>query len=96
MQQKKTISIKGIGNLLNWLLFKLMDSSLMLMHYLGKTLQGLSFNKYVFIFFQPQIKIRDASVTVRPDWSTIEEMDFPRLLKLSLPGIKDGKIYFCD
>lgn len=39
---------------------------------------------------QPQIKIRDASVTVRPDWVTIEEMDFPRLSKLSLPNIKEG------
>jgi translation initiation factor 3 subunit D len=39
---------------------------------------------------RPQIKIRDASVTVRPDWVTIEEMDFPRLGKLSLPSIKDG------
>lgn len=36
-------------------------------------------------------KIRDASVAVRADWSTIEEMDFPRLLKLSLPGIKEGE-----
>jgi len=44
---------------------------------------------------RPQIKIRDASVTVRPDWSTIEEMDFPRLLKLSLPGIKDGDDVVC-
>ncbi|CAG9856753.1 unnamed protein product [Phyllotreta striolata] len=44
---------------------------------------------------RPQIKIRDASVTVRPDWSTIEEMDFPRLGKLSLPGIKDGEDILC-
>ncbi|XP_074036044.1 eukaryotic translation initiation factor 3 subunit d1 [Leptinotarsa decemlineata] len=44
---------------------------------------------------RPQIKIRDASVTVRPDWSTIEEMDFPRLGKLSLPGIKDGDDILC-
>ncbi|CAG9835933.1 unnamed protein product [Diabrotica balteata] len=44
---------------------------------------------------KPQIKIRDASVTVRPDWSTIEEMDFPRLGKLSLPGIKDGDDVLC-
>lgn len=43
--------------------------------------------------FQPQIKIRDASVTVRPDWSTIEEMDFPRLSKLSLPGIGTGTFW---
>lgn len=35
-------------------------------------------------------KIRDASVTVRPDWAAIEDMDFPRLQKLSLPGIKEG------
>lgn len=39
----------------------------------------------------PPPKIRDASVAVRADWSTIEEMDFPRLLKLSLPGIKEGE-----
>ncbi|KAJ8970241.1 hypothetical protein NQ317_017601 [Molorchus minor] len=44
---------------------------------------------------RPQIKIRDASVTVRPDWSTIEEMDFPRLGKLSLPSIKDGEDIVC-
>nr|XP_022907415.1 eukaryotic translation initiation factor 3 subunit D-like [Onthophagus taurus] len=44
---------------------------------------------------RPQIKIRDASVTVRPDWSTIEEMDFPRLGKLSLPNIKDGEDVGC-
>lgn len=36
-------------------------------------------------------KIRDASVTVRPDWVAIEDMDFPRLQKLSLPGIKEGE-----
>lgn len=39
---------------------------------------------------QPQIKNRDASVTVRSDWLTIEEMDFPRLAKLSLPNVKEG------
>ncbi|KAJ8922962.1 hypothetical protein NQ315_001508 [Exocentrus adspersus] len=44
---------------------------------------------------RPQIKIRDASVTVKPDWSTIEEMDFPRLGKLSLPNIKDGEDIVC-
>jgi translation initiation factor 3 subunit D len=40
---------------------------------------------------QPPIKSRDASVTVRPDWITIEEMDFPRLSKLSLPSVKEGE-----
>nr|XP_008198322.1 PREDICTED: eukaryotic translation initiation factor 3 subunit D [Tribolium castaneum] len=43
----------------------------------------------------PQIKIRDASVTVKPDWVTIEEMDFPRLGKLSLPNVKDGEDITC-
>jgi translation initiation factor 3 subunit D len=40
-------------------------------------------------------KIRDASVTVRPDWTAIEDMDFARLSKLSLPAIKDGEDIFC-
>lgn len=40
---------------------------------------------------QAVIKNRDASVTVRPDWVTIEEMDFPRLGKLSLPNVKEGE-----
>ncbi|XP_044731758.1 eukaryotic translation initiation factor 3 subunit D [Chrysoperla carnea] len=44
---------------------------------------------------RPPIKIRDASVTVRPDWVTIEEMDFPRLAKLSLPNIKEGEDILC-
>ncbi|XP_049853013.1 eukaryotic translation initiation factor 3 subunit D-like [Schistocerca gregaria] len=44
---------------------------------------------------QPPIKSRDASVTVRPDWITIEEMDFPRLAKLSLPSVKDGEDIIC-
>ncbi|CAH3997180.1 eukaryotic translation initiation factor 3 subunit D [Pieris brassicae] len=41
------------------------------------------------------MKIRDASVTVRPTWVTIEDMDFPRLAKLSLPGIKEGEDIAC-
>uniref|UniRef100_A0A1L8DS15 Eukaryotic translation initiation factor 3 subunit D n=1 Tax=Nyssomyia neivai TaxID=330878 RepID=A0A1L8DS15_9DIPT len=43
----------------------------------------------------PPPKIRDASVTVRPDWLTIEEMDFPRLAKLSLPGVTQGEDITC-
>ncbi|KAL5019286.1 hypothetical protein ScPMuIL_005008 [Solemya velum] len=35
------------------------------------------------------IKHRDASVTVRDTWTVVEEMDFPRLTKLSLPGIEE-------
>ncbi|CAL4080611.1 unnamed protein product, partial [Meganyctiphanes norvegica] len=43
-----------------------------------------------------QQKNRDASVTVQPDWKVIEEMDFPRLSKLSLPNIEDPKdLYVC-
>lgn len=44
---------------------------------------------------QPPLKSRDASVTVRPDWSTVEEMDFPRLAKLSLPNVKEGEDIVC-
>lgn len=41
-------------------------------------------------------KKRDASVYVRPTWKIIEEMDFPRLSKLNLPGIGEGKdVYTC-
>ncbi|XP_030369714.1 eukaryotic translation initiation factor 3 subunit D-1 [Scaptodrosophila lebanonensis] len=36
-------------------------------------------------------KIRESSVAVRADWLSIEEMDFPRLIKLSLPNIKEGE-----
>lgn len=36
-------------------------------------------------------KIRESSVAVRPDWISIEEMDFPRLAKLSLPNVKEGE-----
>ncbi|KAL7646022.1 UNVERIFIED_CONTAM: hypothetical protein RMT77_002923 [Armadillidium vulgare] len=44
---------------------------------------------------QPAIKNRDASVTVRPEWKVMEEMDFPRLAKLSLPNIDDPKDLYC-
>lgn len=37
------------------------------------------------------IKNRDASVQVRPEWQVVEEMDYPRLMKLALPGVSDGK-----
>lgn len=36
-----------------------------------------------------QIKNRDASVQVRDTWEVVEEMDFPRLSKLSLPSIDE-------
>jgi translation initiation factor 3 subunit D len=38
-----------------------------------------------------QMKNREASVTVKADWKSIEEMDFPRLSKLSLPNVKDAQ-----
>lgn len=38
-----------------------------------------------------QMKNREASVTVKSDWNIIEEMDFPRLSKLSLPNIKEAE-----
>lgn len=39
---------------------------------------------------QAPIKNRDASVQVRESWDVVEEMDFPRLTKLSLPGMEDA------
>lgn len=45
---------------------------------------------------QNMVKNREASVQVRPSWKVLEEMDFPRLGKLSLPGIEEGKdVYRC-
>lgn len=42
------------------------------------------------------LKKRDASVFVQPSWEILEEMDFPRLSKLSLPGVEDpSDIYAC-
>jgi translation initiation factor 3 subunit D len=40
-------------------------------------------------------KIRDASVTVKSDWLVVEEMDFPRLAKLSLPNVAPGEDVLC-
>jgi len=37
-----------------------------------------------------QMKNREASVVVKADWRSIEEMDFPRLSKLSLPNVKEA------
>ena len=39
--------------------------------------------------FQNQIRQRDASVLVRDTWEVVEEMDFPRLSKLSLPSVAE-------
>ncbi|KAK5986420.1 putative choline dehydrogenase, partial [Trichostrongylus colubriformis] len=36
-------------------------------------------------------KDRLPSVQVRPEWQVIEEMDFPRLHKLNLPGVGNGE-----
>jgi len=40
---------------------------------------------------QVQIKHRDASVQVKDTWAVIEEMDFPRLSKLTLPNIGEAE-----
>jgi len=37
----------------------------------------------------PPIKNRDASVMVKDTWTVVEEMDFPRLGKLSLPSVQE-------
>lgn len=52
---------------------------------------------------KPQIKNRNASVQVRDTWAVVEEMDFPRLSKLSLSNVgetedlmKCGSLEFYD
>ncbi|XP_037070748.1 LOW QUALITY PROTEIN: eukaryotic translation initiation factor 3 subunit D-like [Pollicipes pollicipes] len=53
-------------------------------------------NRQRFDYNRYQMKNRDASVTVRPDWVVIEEMDFPRLQKLSLPSVGEPvDLYKC-
>ena len=42
-----------------------------------------------------QVKYRNPSVTVRPDWVTIEEMDFAFLAKLNLPNVQQGQDLVC-
>ncbi len=37
-----------------------------------------------------QQKARPPSINVRPEWTVLEEMDFPRLGKLSLPTVETG------
>lgn len=36
-------------------------------------------------------RLRESSVLVRPNWVSLEEIEFPRLLKLALPNIKEGQ-----
>ena len=41
------------------------------------------------------MKNRDASVTVKNDWVMIEEIDFARFSKLSLPNVKEPEDLMC-
>ena len=38
---------------------------------------------------QVQLKQRESSVTVRPDWTVVEEMEKTQLAKLSLPNVPE-------
>lgn len=38
-----------------------------------------------------QGKSRQPSVQVKPDWKVLEELDFHRLSKLSLPNVEPGQ-----
>ena len=42
-----------------------------------------------FLRRQNQGRTRDASVQVRDTWSVVEEMDFPRLSKLSMSTVAE-------
>lgn len=48
----------------------------------------LVLQKY-FSFFKAPIRHRDASVQVKDDWAVVEDMDFLRLTKLSLPTLDE-------
>lgn len=40
---------------------------------------------------QVPLKHRDASVQVRDTWEVVEDLDFPRMSKLTLPDIAEGE-----
>jgi translation initiation factor 3 subunit D len=42
-----------------------------------------------------QIKQREASVTVKPDWIVLEEMEKAQLSKLSLPTVNEAEELLC-
>ena len=54
----------------------------MFLYFTGNVLLNL-------LFCQGPQKFRSASVMVREEWKVVEEMDFPRLSKLSLPNVED-------
>merc|ERR1711997_895849 len=43
----------------------------------------------------PQIKQRESSVTVKPDWIVLEEMEKAQLSKLSLPTVNEAEELLC-
>jgi len=43
----------------------------------------------------PQIKQRESSVTVKPDWIVLEEMERAQLTKLSLPTVNEPEDLLC-
>ena len=43
----------------------------------------------------PQIKQRESSVTVKPDWVVLEEMERTQLTKLSLPTVNEPEDLLC-
>lgn len=49
----------------------------------------MSMNVCMCVCVQVAMKIRSASVQVRDTWTVVEELDFPRLLKLSLPTVTE-------
>ena len=51
-------------------------------------MKHLVLQKYIS-FFKAPIRHRDASVQVKDDWAVVEDMDFPRLTKLSLPTLDE-------
>jgi len=51
---------------------------------------------FLYVCHQTPLKHRDASVAVRDTWEVVEELDFPRMAKLTLPDIAEGEDLYGD
>ena len=62
-----------------------------ILHILVNSNQKMKRLKYYdhIMILQTQTKDRESSVQVKDTWSVVEDMDFPRLAKLSLPNIEE-------
>ena len=57
-----------------------------IIHWLLYTFFTVVLMEYIEFLLQVRIKLSEPSVKVKEDWRVIEEIDFSRLAKLSLPS----------